>query len=254
MKRLGFLFLCISLVLKLHAQNHSFQPGEKIKFNVYYTVAGIYFNAGTASFSIAQTVDPNSNIYHIIGEGATNSTYDWIFKVRDRYESYLNADSMQPVKFIRNVNEGKYKKYEEITFNQVNNTATTKKGIYKVPENVQDAISAVYLARNLDYSKYNIGDKITFNMFFGNDLYKMYIKYAGKETVDTKYGKFRTIKLQPLLLKGNTFKGGEDMTVWVTDDNNHIPVKIESKLSVGSIKVNLSQYENLKYPLTLAQK
>ena len=82
----------------------------------------------------------------------------------------------------------------------------------------------------------------------------MYIKYAGKETVNTKYGKISTIKLQPLLLKGNTFKGGEDMTVWVTDDSNHIPVKIESKLSVGKIKVDLVQHENLKYPLMIAQK
>ena len=82
----------------------------------------------------------------------------------------------------------------------------------------------------------------------------MYIKYAGKEIVNTKYGKISTIKLEPLLLKGNTFKGGEDMIVWVTDDNNHIPVKIESKLSVGKIKVDLVQHENLKYPLMIAQK
>ena len=254
MKKLIFLFLCIGVVFRLNAQNYSFQPGEKIKFTVYYTVVGIYFNAGTASFSVAQTANADTNMYHLVGEGATNSSYDWIFKVRDRYESYLNADNMQPVKFIRNVNEGKYKKHEEIIFDQANNTATTKKGTYKVPENIQDVISIVYLARNLDYSKYKTGDKITFNMFFGNDIYNMYIKYMGKETVNTKYGKFRTIKLQPLLLKGNTFKGGEDMAVWITDDNNHIPVKIESKLSVGSIKVDLSYYENLKYPLMLAQQ
>ena len=255
MKKIVLLFIFTYIFFfSLRAQDHSFQPGEKIKFTVYYTVVGIYINAGSASFSVSQTKDPNANIYHLVGEGATNSKYDWIFKVRDRYESYLNVDNMQPVKFIRNVNEGKYKKYEEVVFNNENNTAITKKGTYKVPDNIQDVISSVYCARNLDYSKYKVGDKITFNMFFGSSIYNMYIIYAGKETVKTKYGKVSTIKLQPLLLKGNTFKGGEDMTVWVTDDNNHIPVKIESKLSVGKIKVDLVHHENLRHPLLIAQK
>ena len=248
-----FIFI-YALSFGVNAQNYSFQPGEKIKFTVYYTIAGIYINAGSAVLSVAQASNQNGNVYHLVGEGATNSKYDWIFKVRDRYESYFNTDNMQPIKFIRNVNEGKYKKYEEVTFNQENNTATTKKGIYKVPENIQDVISLVYCARNLDYSKYNIGDKITFNMFFGSNVYNMYIRYMGIETVNTKYGKIRAIKLHPLLIKGSTFKGGEEMVVWVTDDSNHVPVKIESKLSVGSVKVDLTQYENLKYPLTVAEK
>ena len=250
MKQLILLLIFIyTFSFGARAQNHVFQPGEKIKFTVYYTVVGIYINAGSASFTVSQANNPGGNIYHLVGEGATNSNYDWIFKVRDRYESYFNADDMQPVKFIRNVNEGKYKRYEEVVFNRENNTVTTKKGVYKVPDNIQDVISSVYCARNLDYSKYKVGDKITYNMFFGSSVYNIYIKYMGKETVKTKYGKITTIKLQPLLLKGNAFKGGEDMTVWITDDNNHVPVKIESKLSVGSIKVNLSKYQNLQYPL-----
>ena len=125
--------------------------------------------------------------------------------------------------------------------------------MHKVPQNIQDVISAVYCARNLDYTGYKVGDKIPFNMFFGSEVYNIYIRYAGKETVKTKYGNVRTIILKPLLLKGDTFKGGEDMTVWVTDDNNHVPVKIESKLSVGSIKVDLANYQNLRYPLVVAQ-
>ncbi|MGN6355431.1 MAG: DUF3108 domain-containing protein [Parafilimonas sp.] len=251
MRKLSFVLLFSWLILNSKAQNLSFQAGEKIKFTVYYTVAGIYFNAGTASFSVNEASTADANTYHLIGEGSTNSKYDWIFKVRDRYESYLNTENMQPVKFIRHVSEGKYKKHEEVVFNRFDNTATTKKGTYNVPENVQDVISSVYLARNLDYSKYKPGDKITFNMFFGNNIYNMYIKYMGKEIISTKYGRFNAIKLQPLLLKGNAFKGGEDMTVWVTDDNNHLPVRIQSRLTVGSIKVDLSQYENLKYPLVV---
>ena len=253
MKKLSWLLLFFIYTLSAYAQDYAFQPGEKITYAVAYSVAGLYVNAGTASFTTTKADYGSGEIYHLVGEGATNTKYDWIFKVRDRYESYFNAGAMQPVKFIRNVNEGKYKKYEEVTFDAQTNTAVTPKGAYKVPDNIQDVISSVYYARNINFSKYKAGDKIPFNMFFGSDVYSMYIRYMGKEKIKTRYGTFNTIKLQPLLLKGKTFKGGEDMAVWVTDDNNHVPVRIESKLSVGSIKVDLKDYQNLKYPLALVQ-
>jgi len=253
MKKLSWLLLFFIYTLSAYAQDYAFQPGEKITYAVAYSVAGLYVNAGTASFTTTKADYGSGEIYHLVGEGATNTKYDWIFKVRDRYESYFDASAMQPVKFIRNVNEGKYKKYEEVTFDAQTNTAVTPKGAYKVPDNIQDVISSVYYARNINFSKYKAGDKIPFNMFFGSDVYSMYIRYMGKEKIKTRYGTFNTIKLQPLLLKGKTFKGGEDMAVWVTDDNNHVPVRIESKLSVGSIKVDLKDYQNLKYPLALVQ-
>jgi hypothetical protein len=254
MKRLSSLFavlLCM-FALSAKAQDHAFQPGEKITYSVAYHVVGLYLNAGTATFTTAKANMPNGEVYHLVGEGATNSRYDWIYKVRDRYESYYDATTMQPVKFVRNVNEGKYQKYEEVTFDAQTNTAVTPKGSYKVPQNVQDVISSMYYARSISFNNYKPGDKIPFNMFLGKDVYSMYITYVGKESIKTKYGTINTLKLQPLLLKGNSFKGGQDMTVWVTDDNNHVPVRIQSNLSVGSIKVDLVKYENLKYPLAVA--
>ena len=87
-------------------------------------------------------------------------------------------------------------------------------------------------------------------MFLDNEVYNMYLRYLGKETVKTKYGKFKAIKFKPLLVKGTIFEGGEKMTVWVTDDGNHIPVRIESPISVGNIKVDMMSYKNLRYPLS----
>jgi hypothetical protein len=126
----------------------------------------------------------------------------------------------------------------------------TTKGVYKVPGCIQDVISAVYYARNIDFSKYNVNDKIPFKMFLDNEVYDMYIRYLGKETVKTKYGKFKAIKFKPLLVKGTIFEGGEKMTVWVSDDGNHVPVRIESPISVGTIKVDMMGNKNLRYPLT----
>jgi hypothetical protein len=148
------------------------------------------------------------------------------------------------------VYEGGYKKYENITFNQAANTAVTSDGVFKVPNCVQDVLSSIYYARNIDFASYKVDDKIPFSMFLDNETYNLYLRYLGKETVKTKYGKFKAIKFKPLLIKGTIFEGGEKMTVWVSDDANRIPVRIESPISVGSIKVDMMGYQNLKYPLT----
>lgn len=231
-------------------RNKSFQDGESLTFKIYYSALGMYVDAGTANFSLTQETFNNKAAYHIVGTGSSNSNYDWIFKVRDRYESYIDTTNLQPLKFVRNVDEGGYKIYENITFNQQTNSAITTKGVFKVPNCIQDVLSAIYYARNIDFAKFNVGDKIPFQMFLDNEIHNLYIKYDGKETIKTKYGKFKAIKFKPLLVKGQVFSGGEKMIVWVSDDANHIPLRIESPLSVGSIKVDMMMYRNLRYPLS----
>ena len=231
-------------------KNTSFQADEQITYVVYYNVAGIYVNAGTAVFNAVLERMNNRPVYHVSGEGRTNPSYDWIFKVRDKYESFIDTATMEPLKFLRNINEGGYKKYENVTFNNSVNTAVTTKGVYKVPDCIQDVISAVYYARNIDFDKYKKEDKIPFTMFLDDEVYNMYIRYLGKETVKTKYGKFKAIKFKPLLVKGTIFEGGEKMNAWVSDDPNHLLLRIESPISVGSIKVDMMGYKNLRYPLT----
>jgi len=256
-RKFFLIILSISFYFKLSAgddfcgiRNTAFSPNEILVYNVFYSVIGIYVNAGTATFTMHLEKLNNKPVYHVIGEGTSNSSYDWIFKVRDRYESYFDTAHLQPLKFIRNVDEGGYKKIENVTFNQQTNTATTLKGDFKVPNCIQDVLSSIYYARNIDFSKYKVDDKIPFTMFLDNEVYNLYIRYLGKETVKTRYGKFRAIKFKPLLVKGTIFEGGEKMNVWVSDDPNHIPLRIESPIAVGSIKVDMMQYRNLRYPLS----
>lgn len=231
-------------------RNYAFQDEEQITFNVFYNVIGLYVNAGTANFTVNTEKMNNKPVYHVVGTGTSNSSYDWIFKVRDKYESYIDTGNLQPLKFIRNVDEGGYKINENVTFNQQTNTAVSEKGTFKVPNCIQDVLSSIYYARNIDFSKYKPEDKIPFTMFLDNEIYNLYIKYMGKETVKTRYGKFNAIKFKPLLVKGTLFSGGEKMTVWVSDDANHIPLRIESPIAVGSIKVDMMGYKNLRYPLS----
>ena len=231
-------------------RNLAFGEGENISFNVFYSVLGLYVNAGSANFTVTAEKLNNKQVYHVVGSGSSNPSYDWIFKVRDRYETYIDTASLQPLKFIRDINEGGFKKYENVTFNHQTNTAVTTNGVFKTPNCVQDVLSSIYYARNIDFNKYESGDKIPFAMFLDNEVYNLYIKYLGRETVKTKYGKFKAIKFKPLLVKGTLFEGGEKMTVWVSDDANHIPLRIESPIVVGSVKVDMMQYRNLRYPLS----
>ena len=231
-------------------KNTAFQAGEEISYTVYYNVAGIYIDAGNATFTNTLEKINNKPVYHLSGIGKTNPKYDWVYKVRDRYETFIDTATMQPLKFLRNVNEGGYKKYENISFNRNANTAVTTEGVFKVPDCVQDVMSAVYYARNIDFSKYKVDDRIPFSMFLDNEVFNMYIRYLGKETVKTKYGKFKAIKFKPLLIRGTIFEGGEKMTVWVSDDPNHVPIRIESPIVVGKIKVDMMSYKNLRHPLT----
>ena len=257
MKRITAALLGLFFYIKLSAgedfcgiRNTAFLPDESITFSVFYSVIGLYVNAGSASFTTTLEKLNNKPVYHAVGVGSSNPRYDWIFKVRDRYESYFDTTYLQPLKFIRNVDEGGYEKTEHVTFDQKKNIAKTTKGIYKVPDCVQDVLSAVYYARNINFNKYKPEDKIPFTMFLDNEVYNLYIRYQGKEVIKTRSGQFNAIKFTPLLVKGTIFEGGEKMTVWVSDDPNHIPLRIESPITVGSIKVDMMQYRNLRYPLS----
>ena len=252
---------CFLFMMQLNAQtnfcgikNSSTQNGEEITYTIFYSLAGAHVNAGTTTFSNKMEKFNGRTVYHVLGEGGSNAKYDWIYKVRDRYESYIDTQTMQPLKFFRDVNEGNTKKIETVAFNHTSNTATNETGTYRVPACVQDVLSTIYYARNIDYDKYKKGDKIPFQMFLENQVYDLYIRYLGKEDVKTKYGKFNAVKFKVLLIPGTIFKGGEEMVVWVSDDGNRVPVRIESQIMVGSIKVDMTGFKNLRYPLSVIQK
>ena len=230
--------------------NKAFSSGEVVNMVVYYSTMGAYIGAGDATFTTNIERFNGKTVYHAVGVGKTYSFFDNFFKVRDRYESYIDTATLKPFKFIRNVDEGGHKIYNNVTFNQNANTAVSTNGVFKITDCIQDVVSAVYYARNIDFNKYKVGDKIPFDMFLDDEIYHLYIRMMGKEKIKTKYGKFRAIKFKPLLIKGTIFEGGEKMTVWVSDDPNHLILRVESPITVGSIKVDMMGYQNLRYPLS----
>ena len=231
-------------------KNTSFKDGEQIKMRVYYSTLGIYIAAGEATFTTAYEKYNGKPAFHCTGEGKTYSFFDKFFKVRDRYETYIDTATMLPIKFIRNVEEGKTKIYNNVSFNHAAGTAVSTNGVFKVPSCIQDVISSIYYSRNIDFSKYSPGSKIPYDMFLDDEIYHLSLSYVGKEIVKTRFGKFHAIKFIPLLIKGTIFQGGEKMNVWVSDDPNHVVLRVESPISVGSVKIDMMGYQHLRYPLS----
>jgi hypothetical protein len=231
-------------------RNTAFKADEEIKMKVFYSTLGMYVGAGEATFTAALERYNGKPVYHLVGTGSTYSFFDGFFKVRDRYESYIDTTNLLPYKFVRNIDEGGYKKYNNVTFNHTANTAVTTNGVFKVTDCIQDVVSMVYYCRNINFDKYKVNDKILFDMFLDDEVFHMYIRYMGKEKVKTRYGKFNAIKIKPLLIKGTIFEGGEKMSAWLSDDPNHVLLRAESPIAVGSIKVDMMGYKNLRYPLS----
>lgn len=229
-----------------NTNNTAFIEGESLTISVFYAALGVYIKAGILTLNVDKTTLNGVPVYHAKAYGRTLSGYDWVFKVRDTYESYMTTSTLQPLKFSRNVWEGKYKKQENYSFSG-GNIITTGNGRYRVPDCTLDVVSVVYQARNIDFSNISVGEKIPIRIFIDEEVHNLYVRYAGKETVKTKFGTFRSIKLKPLLTEGNTFKGGEKMTIWLSDDGNRVPLRIESALAVGSAKADLIGYKNLRY-------
>jgi hypothetical protein len=253
----GILLLtCLSLPIRADddfcggIRNTAFQAGEALTYTVYYTVARVNIAAGEATFNTTLEHYNDKMVYHVVADGKTYPFYDKFFRVRDRYETYIDTNTLQPYKFIRNVDEGGYKTYENVTFVKAANTAVMSQGVYKVPACIQDVLSAIFYARNINFNHYKPNDTIPFDMFLDRKVYPLYIRYLGKETIRTHYGKFRSIKFRPLLIKGTIFEGGEKMTVWVSDDPNHIALRVESPITVGKVRVDMTMNHHLRYPLS----
>jgi hypothetical protein len=257
LKKKGALTFLLLLSLQAHAQNDfcsakntSFKDGEKLIFSVYYSAGFVRINAGNASFTTNLEDMNGRKVYHIIGDGKTAKSYEWFYKVKDKYETYLDKETLSPSRAVRNVHEGSTKIYQDVSFDHKEEEASSNNKAYHISKCTQDVLSAIYFARNIDYSKYDPGDRIPFNMFLDDKLYSLYIKYLGKEQISTKMGTYNAIRIAPLLIEGTIFEGGEKMTVWVSDDLNHLPLRVESPILVGSIKVDLVDFQGLRNPFT----
>lgn len=237
----------------------SFQAGEELYYNAVYNWGFIWVNAGKVDFKVKKERLDGREVFHFSGTGTTLKKYDWIFKVRDYYHSWAEIADLKPIKYSRNTSEGKQKtdnkywfdhKKNKIYTNTWNSKRKRKLDTLKLSPCIFDIMTAVYYVRTLDLSKYKINEKIPITMIVDNEIFKLYGRYLGIETLETREKKkYKCLKFSISLVKGTMFKGGEDLTVWVSDDNNRVPILIEAKILIGSVKATFDYAKNLKYPL-----
>lgn len=223
--------------------NRAFRPGEKLTFRVHYG----FMDAGTAQLEVkneSKMIGPRE-CYHVVGTGRSVGAFDWFFKVRDSYESYIDRTAMVPWLFVRNISEGNYKKSQHVVFNHYTDSAASEKKTIPIPDNTQDLISAFYYARTINTDNSRTGDIIPITGYLDDQTLPLNIKFLGREDVKTDLGVFKCIKIRPMLQEGRVFKEQEDMTIWVSDDLNHIPVRLQTNILVGSVKMDLISFENL---------
>ena len=232
----------------ISANNTSFKPGEKLTYRLSYGI----LDAGEAVLTVDKTTKKvrGRELWKVRGTGRTISAFEWFYKVNDVYESYVDANGMFPWMFVRRVNEGGYIINQDYTFYQHKKVVDNGEGKkFGVPSNVQDMISAFYYARTLDYDNAKNGDVFTVNVFLDDELYPAKIRYKGKQVVKTRKGKIMCHKFAPVVQEGRIFKSEKDLTIWITDDANKIPIVAKAKIKIGSLKMHLVNYENLVEPL-----
>ena len=237
-------------------ENFAFQSGEKLTFRGYYNWGFIWVAAGEVKLAVKNEPYEGKPAYKIEALGRSLKAFDWFFKLRDTISCYVDTTSLKPYYFDRKTNEGDYIARHEYWFDYGQDQIYSK--IKKKQKPVKkdtlenkfissDIVSVAYYTRNLDFSKYKKKEKIPLRMLIDNEIHNLYIRYKGIEDVKLKSGEvYECLKFSPMLVKGHLFKGGEDMTIWVSNDRNRVPIMIEAKVLIGSVKGLLDSYEGLK--------
>ena len=240
------LFLTFSLFAQTKEfrtiENNAFTVGEKLTFDIKYG----FVTAGVAVMEIPKIKKiAGRDVYHISFKVNSIPSFDSFYKVRDRYETYLDVKSIFPWRFEQHVREGGFSMDFAAFFDHRRGVAKTSKGTYEIPPNVNDIISAFYYARTLDYSQLNVGDKFELHNFYKEKVYPLAIVYKGKETIKVGAGTFDCIMVEPIIVEGGLFKTEGKIIIWLTDDELKIPVKVKTKILIGSIDAELSEFEGL---------
>ncbi|AGA76348.1 DUF3108 domain-containing protein [Echinicola vietnamensis] len=231
-----------------------YQAGEELTFKVKY----LFFNAAEAKMIIDDQIHEVNGrpSYKIDVYGKTLSIFS-IFKVKDNWGTVMDTAKNIPYRSYRHIEEGGYRKHEVIDFNHKKGTATVKEydkenrrvkstKEFDIQSEIQDIVSGFYYMRHLDYRLYKRGDIINIKGFFDEKTYDLKMVYEGRDKVSTKIGDFDTIVISPVMPSNKLFSGENPIKMWITNDKNRIPIKVEAELVVGSLNMEITQAKGLR--------
>lgn len=234
--------------------NDAFQDGEWFRFRMRYG----FLNASYAIATVRETTFKDQAVYHVAATGKTTGFARWFFKVDDYFDSYFEKDIVRPIRFVRNISEGNYKRHVEIDFDHNNQSGImhdllrkTKTEISFAP-NLQDLVSTFYFLRNhFDLEGIQVGETASLHMIYDKKPFAFQFRFLGYENVKTKFGVVPCVKFRPYVEEGRIFKKESGLSLWVSNDNNRIPIKVVAELSVGSLEVDLVDFKGLKHPFNI---
>ncbi|MDQ3394073.1 MAG: DUF3108 domain-containing protein [Bacteroidota bacterium] len=264
MKKLYFLIFMVLLLAGFinnndshykKIENKSFTTGELLEYRIHYGM----INAAVASLSVSENVFfiNNRPCYKIDIHGKSVGLFDLVSRINNNYGSYLDTSAIVPHKFYRYIEEGKYRHNEVVDFDHIKDEATTAKLDKKtkktlerrnqtVPDNIQDMVSGFYFLRTMDFSKTKKGEIITINSFYNGEVYDFKIRFIGREEIKTKIGNFNTIVFSPIMPENKLFDGENSIKMWISDDNNKIPIKIKASMFIGAVEIDIKSYTNAR--------
>jgi hypothetical protein len=259
MKRIYFIAgILLLFFFPLQGQISTYQPGEKVTYTIQYG----FITAGVGTLELNREVEDGKKVWHSKLSARTTGMAEAVFKLVDVYESFMDSVTELPVKSIRNIREGRYRKYNVVLFDHHTRADSTilnsdLTGIHIAPPQIHDILSCFYYFRNhilTDESNLKKGEIITIMTWFCDELYPIRMKYIGTDDVKTRLGKIKCYKFNPVTEAGRLFKTEEDVSFWFSADKNFLPVKIRFDIFVGSFTCEIVNYEGLVYPLEIKKK
>jgi hypothetical protein len=235
----------------------AYKTGERINYNIHYGV----ITGGVASIEVFTDTLSGKTVWHSRLEAKTTGLTDAIFRVLDIYESYVDPVTQLPVKSIRNVREGRYRRYNEVLFDHKTRPdsailTSDITGIHITEQGIHDILSCFYWFRNVVLPEKTLvkGEMITIMTWFTDELYPIRLRYMGTDEVRTKFGKILCHRFNPVTEKGRLFSTEEGVSLWFSADKNYLPVKIRFDIFVGSFEVEIAGYEGLVHPPEFKKK
>jgi len=224
-----------------------FKAGEQLSYRLKYG----FFTAAEADLRVENTDIKYDGhpAYHIIVEGRTAGSFDVFYKVRNRYESYVDEKTLLPYFYAENRHEGSWNHSDKVTFNHETDKITANKGTYPFTGKVFDFVSAYYFARSIDVAKLHVGQTFELKYFLDDGINSLGITYVGTEKITCPMGTFNCLKFNPTIMPGRIFKKNSKLYLWITNDDNRIPVKAQVEVILGSVTMELTNAKGLKFPL-----
>ncbi len=238
----------------------AFQHGEKMDFVLHYKWGAINTDVGTATVRLDSLTYNGQKAFRCSASGKTTKMFDLFFKVREEFDSWFTRDGLRPLKFTRDTYEGGYEAKNTYYYNWNLSEPLINAEVYTSKQGLKfmelpltpctfDLPALFYFARNMDFDVIEPGRRYPMTFAIDDEVYNVYFILYGPETIKVKgLGTVKAVKFAAKLLEGEVFKGEEDMLIWVTDDENRMPVYFEAPLLVGKATGRLTGYEGLKYP------